>query len=161
MQCKEIRAAISDYIDGEVTAEIRRSIKGHLDQCTACREYYQTMNRIAVNPLKELPAITAPETIWNKIQEKIEPLKPAETGFDLDRLKQAIGWFFPKPAMGLASLVGVILFVSVFLIQPRPINEAEVYLAEQLLFLGGVSSEALETADDDAMGANLEGFLLS
>jgi predicted anti-sigma-YlaC factor YlaD len=36
MDCKEVLAHLSDYVDGDVSVEVRRAIEEHLARCRRC-----------------------------------------------------------------------------------------------------------------------------
>jgi len=48
LSCKEVWRAISDYIDREVSQEIRREIEAHLAQCRHCTALVDSTRNIVI-----------------------------------------------------------------------------------------------------------------
>ena len=71
MKCEKICDLLkSDYLDQELTAELRREIDEHLVQCPGCRSLKEELDswRVALRGLgqREVPAV-----VWQNIQDKI------------------------------------------------------------------------------------------
>ncbi len=45
MDCKEVLANLSDYVDGDVSAELRKTIESHIAHCRRCRVVLDTTRR--------------------------------------------------------------------------------------------------------------------
>jgi len=45
MDCKEVLANLSDYVDGDVSAELRKAIESHMARCRRCRVVLDTTRR--------------------------------------------------------------------------------------------------------------------
>ena len=159
MECKQIQENLSDYLDGELQPDFRNEIRTHLDQCNPCREYRESLIRIAVKPFKNLQPVQPPDRVWSKIQERIDELQPSPSraGFDLKAWLERL----PKPALGFAGLLGMMILVSVLFIRPQPMSPAQLYLGERLLFLGGINGEEFDAIEDESVGSSLEIFLSS
>ena len=60
MKCKEILAALSDYIDGDLDPELCRDLKKHLADCNPCQlvvdNIHQTLTVYKSGRPLELPA---------------------------------------------------------------------------------------------------------
>lgn len=48
LSCKEVWRAISDYIDGAVSGEVRREIEAHLAQCRHCAALVDSARNIVI-----------------------------------------------------------------------------------------------------------------
>jgi predicted anti-sigma-YlaC factor YlaD len=46
MDCKEVLANLSDYLDGEGSAELRTAIEKHLNRCSRCRVVFDTTGKM-------------------------------------------------------------------------------------------------------------------
>jgi len=45
MDCKKARQELSNYLEGEVAAEVRRAIDVHLGRCRCCQVIFDTTRR--------------------------------------------------------------------------------------------------------------------
>ena len=45
MDCREVLANLSDYVDGDVSDEIRRALEEHIARCRRCRVVLDTTRR--------------------------------------------------------------------------------------------------------------------
>ena len=59
-ECRELFARLSDYLDGEVPAEIRAEIEGHLGACPPCEAFLESLRR-TVGLVRDLPTPGLPE----------------------------------------------------------------------------------------------------
>jgi predicted anti-sigma-YlaC factor YlaD len=46
LDCKEVLENLSDYIDGEGSAELRKAIESHLARCGRCRVVFDTTGKM-------------------------------------------------------------------------------------------------------------------
>ncbi len=46
MDCKDVLANLSCYIDGEGTAELRTALEDHISRCRRCRVVFDTTGRM-------------------------------------------------------------------------------------------------------------------
>ena len=60
ISCQTIREEMTNYLEGDVTPELRTRIESHLADCTGCRIYYdgvrQVIHILGKAELIELPA---------------------------------------------------------------------------------------------------------
>ena len=76
MDCKETNSLLTDYLDGEVTPDERKSIQAHLESCPLCR---QDLDELAVTLSKVrqsigiLGNVAVPSArLWDDIRLKIQ-----------------------------------------------------------------------------------------
>ena len=43
--CEAVRAALSNYMDGDVSADLRRELERHLAECRTCQVLYDTTRK--------------------------------------------------------------------------------------------------------------------
>ena len=43
--CEDVRAALSNYMDDEVSPDLRRELEHHLSECRTCRVLYDTTRK--------------------------------------------------------------------------------------------------------------------
>jgi RNA polymerase sigma-70 factor (ECF subfamily) len=76
VSCKKYFRRISEYLDGELDAEICKKIEGHLDRCPECRECLDSLRRTIELCKKaateEIPA-DAGQRLRMKIKEFLGP----------------------------------------------------------------------------------------
>jgi anti-sigma factor RsiW len=69
--CAELEEFVADYLDGSLPEPTRRAMKGHLDDCAACREFvaaYQRTVRVAKKVFEDESATAkAPEKLVQAI----------------------------------------------------------------------------------------------
>jgi anti-sigma factor RsiW len=130
MKCQKICDLLkSDYLDGELNAELRREIDKHLAHCPGCRSLKEKLDsqRIALRGLEQQQV---PAQIWENIQKSVlqEQLAPQKKLFDYlgDSLRRT---FLPsRPAFALAASLAVLiiaLFVGkIILSRPSPLSTA-------------------------------------
>jgi len=46
MDCKDVLANLSCYLDGEGSAELRAALEGHISHCRRCRVVFDTTGRM-------------------------------------------------------------------------------------------------------------------
>ena len=79
-ECKRIFAVLSEYIDGDLTADLCERIGQHLEHCPPCIEFLESLRKTA-QLCKELPpdALAAPlsedarlelEAAWRRAVEE-------------------------------------------------------------------------------------------
>ena len=43
--CEDVRAALSNYIDGDISPDLRRELEHHLSECRTCQVLYDTTRK--------------------------------------------------------------------------------------------------------------------
>ena len=63
MNCRDVRAMLSSYLDGEVDDTVRRSIDAHLAGCASCRSEFQAISKTVrmIRKLRDLGPGEKPE----------------------------------------------------------------------------------------------------
>jgi anti-sigma factor RsiW len=75
MGCKDMLGSLSDYIDGELEAELCAEIEQHIAGCTNCRIVVDTLKR-TVTLYHEHGHEPLPEDVKSRLFEALD-LKPA------------------------------------------------------------------------------------
>lgn len=70
ISCADFMAAIGDYLDGEVAAEVRVQLEAHLSHCTTCQVVYDSARK-TIRVLTDSGSFDLPETATKPIAEKI------------------------------------------------------------------------------------------
>lgn len=66
----EVRARLSDYLDGSLVPDERARVEAHLDECRDCRAFRDTL-RQTVHALDSLPRLRAPADAKRRLLERV------------------------------------------------------------------------------------------
>ena len=70
ISCKDFMAAMGDYLDGDVAAEIRAQIEAHLAHCQTCQIVYDSARK-TVKVLTDCGSFDLPETASKPIAQQV------------------------------------------------------------------------------------------
>ena len=70
LDCGEVRAASSDFIDGELNSGESSRIRSHLERCAACTAFIETL-RATIDMLRSTAASGAPAGFRERVRERI------------------------------------------------------------------------------------------
>jgi len=70
ISCADFIAAIGDYLDGEVAAEVRVQLEAHVSHCTTCQVVYDSARK-TIRVLTDSGSFDLPETAAKPIADKI------------------------------------------------------------------------------------------
>ena len=70
ISCADFMAAIGDYLDGEVAAEIRVQLETHLSHCSTCQVVYDSARK-TIRVLTDSGSFDLPESTAKPIAERI------------------------------------------------------------------------------------------
>lgn len=76
MDCKEMFARLSEFLDGELTEELCQEIQTHMEGCEPCQAFSRTLQR-TVDLCRQLPSKPFPEEIRQKLRALIEEECPS------------------------------------------------------------------------------------
>jgi anti-sigma factor (TIGR02949 family) len=68
--CEDVRAAIGDYMDGDVSPDIRRELERHLAECRTCQVLYDT-TRKTLRIVTDVGSFEVPEAISERLINRI------------------------------------------------------------------------------------------
>jgi len=68
--CEDVRAALGDYIDGEVSPEIRLELERHLGECRTCQVLYDT-TRKTLRIVTDVGSFELPEAVSERLIKRI------------------------------------------------------------------------------------------
>jgi anti-sigma factor (TIGR02949 family) len=68
--CEDVRAALGDYIDGDVSPDIRRELETHLAECRTCQVLYDT-TRKTLRIVTDVGSFEVPEAISERLITRI------------------------------------------------------------------------------------------
>jgi hypothetical protein len=113
MSCEEIRAIIENLSSKKVDQAAQKQLKGHLDECTQCRLFYEktlALNRLLDQWEMATPANNLQAKIMAKVaQVERERARRAQQLDFLGQLKSLLGYRFAMPAFAAALLIMFLL----------------------------------------------------
>ena len=71
MTCRSLRPKLSSYLDGGLEPAEARGVGAHLEGCGPCRAHLDSL-RGALDALAELPRVAPPESIAQRVRERLE-----------------------------------------------------------------------------------------
>lgn len=74
--CEDVRAALSDYVDGDVSPELRRELERHLSECRTCQVLYDT-TRKTLQIVTSVGSFELPEAASERLVKRIMSKLPA------------------------------------------------------------------------------------
>lgn len=69
--CQEVRAASSDYVDGDLSAAESSRIESHLAWCGACAAFVRTL-QATVDALRSIARTPAPTGFSDRVRARLE-----------------------------------------------------------------------------------------
>ncbi len=71
MDCKEMFARLSEFLDGELTQELCEEIQAHLEGCRPCEAFARALRR-TVELCRQLPSKPLPEQLRQELRVLVE-----------------------------------------------------------------------------------------
>jgi anti-sigma factor (TIGR02949 family) len=71
MDCKEVLANLSAYVDGEATAELRKALEEHIARCRRCRVVFDTTERM-LKILVDVEPFEVPLAVSARLYARLE-----------------------------------------------------------------------------------------
>ena len=68
--CEDVRSALSDYVDGDVSPDIRRELEQHLAECRTCQVLYDT-TRKTLRIVTDAGSLEVPEVVSERLIQRI------------------------------------------------------------------------------------------
>lgn len=66
MECRELLARLSEFLEGELTEEICREIQDHMEGCEPCQAFSRTLKR-TIELCRQLPSKPLPEPVKQEL----------------------------------------------------------------------------------------------
>jgi len=116
MQCEDLHAELSAWIDGELTADDRGRIAAHLQACPACRDYVRALQDTS-SLVRTLPAPQAPASVTDAAIRQASAMREQyQAPTPRPRGRVSLAW--PIPALGV-GLVGLATAIALALFAGR------------------------------------------
>src|SRR5579871_824254 len=98
---------LTAYCQGELSAEETRRLEAHLQRCRRCRQQVELRMR-AQGMLSQLPTLTAPETLWNRIEGALP-----ETARAAPQPAQTSASRFRRPLLAYATAAAALVIGAI------------------------------------------------
>jgi len=73
ISCREVREELTNYLEGDVTRELRTRLESHLAGCTGCRLYYNDVRRV-IRTLGKTEVIELPAGFSQRLYSRLANL---------------------------------------------------------------------------------------
>jgi len=77
--CKKIFEKLSDYLDGELPADLCERVDDHMADCPPCQAFLESLRR-TVRLVEQVDVPTMPEEIRSSVREAYERFRGGESG---------------------------------------------------------------------------------
>lgn len=71
--CEDVLREVSNYIDHEVTSELRQQIERHTSDCHNCRVLLSTTT-LTVNLVSDAGILELPRGVSERLRERLKPM---------------------------------------------------------------------------------------
>jgi len=76
MECRELLARLSEFLDGELKEEICREIQAHMEGCEPCQALSRTLKQ-TIELCRQLPSKPLPEPVKRSLLDLLEKECPS------------------------------------------------------------------------------------
>lgn len=73
MDCKEVLASLSNYVDGEVSSELRTALEEHIAKCRRCRVVFDTTGK-ALKIVLDVEPFEVPLAVSARLYARLEKI---------------------------------------------------------------------------------------
>jgi anti-sigma factor RsiW len=71
MECKDVLANLSDYVDGDLSAELRTALEEHIAKCRRCRVVFDTTEK-ALKIILDVEPFEVPLAVSARLYARLE-----------------------------------------------------------------------------------------
>ena len=83
MDCKQVLANLSDYVDGEVSDEVRKALEEHVARCRRCRVVLDT-TRSSLTLVLDVEPFEVPLAVSARLYTRLEEVLAEDRGVPLN-----------------------------------------------------------------------------
>ncbi|MFB0565316.1 MAG: anti-sigma factor [Candidatus Aminicenantaceae bacterium] len=130
MKCKKIEKWISDSIDNELSERKREQVENHLQKCSLCRNYKESMERIQ-STVKNMDYGKVSPGYWGEFPQKIREKIMSLEVKDRKLRPFALGWKWA--VVGAVLAIAVAIGLSIFYPRFKTVQEVYVFSFEDSL----------------------------
>ena len=108
--CDEFLQNISDFVEGYISEEQKKTISVHLKQCPVCAQIISDIQLISII-LRKLPKKAASQTFEERLRQKLA--KETAQQQDIDQLFLTLRFLPYKPVFGSIAAAAAIAFIVI------------------------------------------------
>jgi len=162
MTCEQVREAMCDYLEGNLTGDVALSFSSHLAECQACRQEADEL-RATLDWLRQAEDVTPPEDLRNSVLQRIEvefaPKKRCRLSTDLTHAVAAAAIFLVLVAgnltmsfrpVGLLDSGGLKSTGQEMMLSQPDVGEEEVQIESEIAQDQEIGSRQNNEIEDDA-----------
>ncbi len=161
MNCSHIQDLIlTDYIDGEVSPEMKAQIEQHTSECAECRTFLFEALQTTIKPLSKAEKdFEAKEEVWQKIQTQIEEEQVKRPSI-LEYLSNGFKTFFAVPRAGVVFSAVIIAMLTAAIYFQSPPSHVGHYGVEKAHVVTEVADDLASSDDEESYGTTIENYFL-
>jgi len=130
MKCDKVKELLlTDYVDDEVSQEIRIKIEEHINGCDGCRDLYEAIKERTGMLSKALSPQEPPREVWENISARIYGEEEQVNISVRERIKEL--FFINKLVMAIVS-IAIIAVMGTKVISIRNYNRTKNYVEQQM-----------------------------
>ncbi len=143
MECREVLARYSDFLDGGLRGEKREEVTKHLERCDRCRSYQKILSE-GLLAFREMPKPRLTDDFYLRLQHRLFHLK--EGSRKKSRNKTLVQWAAPTLSASFVFVASV-FFISSYFQSPPGTRQAP---SEHSPSIAGPRESVAREADDFA-----------
>jgi predicted anti-sigma-YlaC factor YlaD len=70
ISCRQVREELTNYMEGDITPELRERVESHLAACSGCRVYYDNVRQV-IRILGETEPIELPAGFSQRLYSRL------------------------------------------------------------------------------------------
>jgi anti-sigma factor RsiW len=105
MDCQDIQARLSAWVDGELEPDARDAVRAHVDSCPACRGLADDLTTVR-EAARSLGTVEPPDHVWLEVagQVRLDAGPSADERFRTARSRASIQWLGLAAALIIVTL---------------------------------------------------------
>ncbi len=155
---------MTDYIDGEISKELKEEVEKHLNICDNCRQLQQDLQGISGDLFKKIKQIKVSALVWTRIKNFVGKERKQSKGIFVGLINYLRPDFFiRKPVFSMAVFLTIVFLGIIFTRLPVSNQKiANSYLKEQVDFFVYLDADGTEFSDTENIdfGTSIEEYFL-
>ena len=165
MNCERIKGLImTDYIDGEMNAKLRRKVVAHIIACGQCKQFERILRQTAREPFEQFKPLKPPESVWEGVKAAVSS-PDVNAGSFYQNLWNGLCAVFVFPKARFAAVTfALVVFVGAIFMRMSIVNKSAInrHIGEQIIFLSYLDEDTVDNFEVSASDfeTSIEGYFL-